>query len=202
VEHPINVEQGFSDSRDYEFCNHRIVLLIDSNSPTENRSNHVNEKIAGLVGVYRASGFRCMPEAANGRTKEYRNDACFFSLYKRFSGKPLWPEIASTKVSTSSDCAHDLADKDAYAYANAHTCRTINWTIKNGKQKNDRREAGRRLVSFANTVVVAPRVNTPNYPRLKGGREFLDAGRSSTLGTCAPAARMHGHLESDRARGH
>jgi hypothetical protein len=69
-EHPINVEQGFSDSRDYEFCDHRVVLLFDSNSPTENGSNRVNESIALLVGVYRASGFRCMPEAANGRTKE------------------------------------------------------------------------------------------------------------------------------------
>jgi hypothetical protein len=70
-EHPINLEQGFSDSRDYEFCDHRVVLLFVSNSPTENRSNRVNESFALLVGVYRASGFRCVPEAANGRTKEY-----------------------------------------------------------------------------------------------------------------------------------
>jgi hypothetical protein len=70
LEHPINVEQGFSDSRDYEFCDHRVVLLFDANSPTANRSNHVKQSIARLLGVYRASGFRCMPEAANGRTKE------------------------------------------------------------------------------------------------------------------------------------
>jgi hypothetical protein len=115
-EHLINLEQGFSDSRDYEFCDHRVVLLFDSNRRTENRSNHVDEKIARLVCVYRASGFGCMPEAANGRTKEYRNDACFFSLSKRFSGKPPCPEIAGPKVSTESDCAHDLADnRDAYA---------------------------------------------------------------------------------------
>jgi hypothetical protein len=124
LKHPINVEQGFSSSRDYEFCDHRVVLLFDSNSPTENRSNHVDEKIAGLVGVYRGSGFRCMPEA-NGRTKEYRNDACFVSVSKRFSGKPVWPEIASTKVSTAPGHAHDLADtRDAYAHAD--TSRAIN----------------------------------------------------------------------------
>jgi hypothetical protein len=125
LEHPINVEQGLYDSRDYEFCDHRVVLLVDSNGRTENRSKHADEKIACLVGVYRPSGFRCMPEAANGRTKEYRNDACFFSVSKRFSGKPLWPEIASTKVSTAPGRAHDLADtRDAYA--NADTRRTIN----------------------------------------------------------------------------
>jgi hypothetical protein len=128
-EHPINVEKGFPDSRDYEFCDHRVVLLFNSNSRTENRSNHIEEKIALLVGVYRAGGFRCMPEAANGRTKEYRNDACFFSVSKRFSGKPLWPEIASTKVSTAPGRAHDLAD-DRVAYANADTRRRINWTRK------------------------------------------------------------------------
>jgi hypothetical protein len=123
-EHSINVEKGFSDSRHYEFCDHRVVLLFDSNSRTENRSNHVDENIAGRVGVYRASGFRCMPEA-NGRTKQYRNDACFFSVSERFSGKPPWPEIASTKVSTASDSAHDLADnRDAYAHAD--TSRAIN----------------------------------------------------------------------------
>jgi hypothetical protein len=66
-----------------------------------------------------------MPETANGRTKEYRNDACFFSVSKRFSGKPTCPEIASTKVSTESDCAHDLAD-NRDAYANADTVGTIN----------------------------------------------------------------------------
>jgi hypothetical protein len=124
-EHPINLEQGFSDSRDYEFCDHRVVLLFDSNSRTENRSNHVDEKIAGLVGVYRASGFRCMPEAANRRTKEYRNDACFFSVSKRFSGKPPCPEIASTKVPTAPNRANDLAD-NRDAYANPDTGGTIN----------------------------------------------------------------------------
>jgi hypothetical protein len=127
-EHLINLEQGFSDSRDYEFCDHRVVLLFDSNRRTENRSNHVDEKIARLVGVYRASGFGCMPEAANGRTKEYRNDACFFSVSKRFPGKPLCPEIAGPKVSTAPDCAHDFAD-NSDAYANADTVgtnRTIN----------------------------------------------------------------------------
>jgi hypothetical protein len=124
LEHPINVEQGFSDSRDYEFCDHRVVLLFDSDSRTETRSNHVNEKTECLVGVYRASGFRCMPEAANGRTKESRNDACFVSVSKRFPGKSLCPEIASTKVSTAPDRAHDLAD-NRDAYANADTGGTI-----------------------------------------------------------------------------
>jgi hypothetical protein len=66
-----------------------------------------------------------MPEAANGRTKEWRNDACFFSLSKLFPGKPPCPEIASTKVSTAPDRAHDLAD-NRDAYANADTRRTIN----------------------------------------------------------------------------
>jgi hypothetical protein len=124
-EHPINLEEGFSSSRDYDFCDPRIVLLFDSDSRTENRSNHVNEKTECLVGVYCASGFRCMPEAPNGRTKEYRNDACFFSLSKRFSGKSLWPEIASTKVSTAPGLAHALAN-NRDAQANADTRRTIN----------------------------------------------------------------------------
>jgi hypothetical protein len=126
-EHLINLEQGFPDSRDYEFCDHRVVLLFDSSSRTENRSNHVNESIARLVGVYRAGGFRCMPEAANGRTKEYRKRArraAAIGVSKRFSGKPLWSEIASTKVSTAPGRAHALADRDAYA--NADTGRTIN----------------------------------------------------------------------------
>jgi hypothetical protein len=127
--HPINLAHGFSDSCYYEFCDHRVVLLFDSNSRTENRSNHVDEKISGLVGVYRAGGFRCMPEAANGRTKEYRNDACFFSVFKRFSGKPLCPEIASTKVSTAPGRAHDLADnRDAYGNAD------IGGTIKSPRE--------------------------------------------------------------------
>jgi hypothetical protein len=123
-EHPIDLEHGFSDSRDYEFCDHRVVLLFDSNSPTTNRSKHVAEKIAALVVVYRAGDFRCMPEAANGRTKEYRNDACFFSVSKRFARKPPCPEIAGTKVSTAPDRAHDLADRDTHA--NADTVGTIN----------------------------------------------------------------------------
>jgi hypothetical protein len=66
-----------------------------------------------------------MPKAANERTKEYRNDARFFSVSKRFSGKPLCPEIASTKVSTAPDRAHDLAD-NRDAYANADTRGTLN----------------------------------------------------------------------------
>jgi hypothetical protein len=65
-----------------------------------------------------------MPEAANGRTKEYRNDACFFTVSKLFCGKPPCPKIASTKVSTESDCANDLAGH-RNAYANADTLRTI-----------------------------------------------------------------------------
>jgi hypothetical protein len=65
-----------------------------------------------------------MPET-DGRTTEYRNDACFFRVSKLFCGKPPCPEIASTKVSTESDRAHDLADtRDAYAHAD--TGRTIN----------------------------------------------------------------------------
>jgi hypothetical protein len=66
-----------------------------------------------------------MPEAANGSTKEYRNDACFFSVSKRFARKPLQPEIAGTKVSTAPDRAHALAD-NRDAHANADTVGTIN----------------------------------------------------------------------------
>jgi hypothetical protein len=109
--------------RDYRsFCDRLIVPLFDSNGRIENRSDHGKEKTECLVGVHRAGGFRCMRETANGRTKEY--SARFFSVSQRFAGKPLQPEIASTQVSTSSDCAHDLANRDAYS--NADTGRAIN----------------------------------------------------------------------------